>query len=193
MKKMASLLIVAVLLVCMAVPAFAASTGINDYEKKLINYVETAYVVDGKTITVPAEYITALENVFASVDVTEAQYNEIKGILDEALAYCKANNLTKLEDITAKNAAKTLLAYANKALGVVGYSVTASGSLSDKDHGLLTITDANGKVVAKLHPAVVTKTGADFSSAAFCGIAAVAVLTAAGVAVKKFRKDSDED
>lgn len=192
MKKMASLLIVAVLLVCMAVPAFAAS-GINDYEKKLINYVETAYVVDGKTITVPAEYITALENVFASVDVTEAQYNEIKGILDEALAYCKANNLTKLEDITAKNAAKTLLAYADKALGVVGYSVTASGSLSDKDHGLLTITDADGKVVAKLHPAVITKTGADFTSAAFCGIAAVAVLSAAGVALKKFRKDSDED
>lgn len=192
MKKMASLLIVAVLLVCMAVPAFATA-GVNDYEKKLINYVETAYVVDGKTITVPQEYITALENVFASVDVTEAQYNEIKGVLDEALAYCKANNLTKLEDITAKGATKTLLAYANKALGVVGYSVTASGSLSDKDHGLLTITDANGKVVAKLHPAVITKTGADFTSAAFCGIAAMAVLSAAGVALKKFRKDSDED
>lgn len=192
MKKMASLLIVAVLLVCMAVPAFATA-GVNDYEKKLINYVETAYVVDGKTITVPQEYITALENVFASVDVTEAQYKEIKGVLDEALAYCKANNLTKLEDITAKGATKTLLAYANKALGVVGYSVTASGSLSDKDHGLLTITDANGKVVAKLHPAVITKTGADFTSAAFCGIAAMAVLSAAGVALKKFRKDSDED
>lgn len=192
MKKMASLMIVAVLLVCMAVPAFATS-GINDNEKKIINYVETAYVVDGKTITVPQEYITALENVFASVDVTDAQYTEIKGVLDEALAYCKANNLVKLEDITAKNATKTLLAYANKALGVVGYSVTASGSLSDKDHGLLTITDADGKVVAKLHPAVITKTGADFTSAAFCGIAAIAVLSAAGVALKKFRKDTDED
>lgn len=192
MKKLASLMIAAVLLVCMAVPAFAAA-GINDYEKKLINYVETAYVVDGKTITVPQEYITALENVFASVDVTEAQYNEIKAVLDRALAYCKTNNLQKLEDITAKGATSTLLAFANEALGVVGYKVVASGSLSDADHGLLTIMAADGTVVAKLHPAVVTKTGADFTAAAFCGLAAVAVLSAAGVAVKKLRKDSDED
>ena len=85
MKKLASLLVVAVLLVVSMVPAFAAS-GINDYEKKLIDYVQTAYVVDGKTITVPQEYITALENVFTSVDLTEEQYNEIKAILDEALA-----------------------------------------------------------------------------------------------------------
>lgn len=62
MKKMASLLVVAALLICMAVPAFAA-TGINTYEEKLITYVKTAYVVDGTTISVPDEYVTALENI----------------------------------------------------------------------------------------------------------------------------------
>lgn len=201
MKKMASLLVVAALLICMAVPAFAA-TGINTYEEKLITYVKTAYVVDGTTISVPDEYVTALENIFSTVDLTEDQYNQIKGILDEALEYCKANNLVRLSDITEKKATNALLAYANKALGVVGYSVTASGSLADADHGLLTILDSEGKVVAKLHPAVtyskggqggtIAKTGADFTSAAFCGLAAVAVLSAAGVAVKKFRKDSDD-
>ena len=190
MKKMASLLVVAALLICMAVPAFAA-TGINTYEEKLITYVKTAYVVDGTTISVPDEYVTALENIFSTVDLTEDQYNQIKGILDEALEYCKANNLVKLSDITEKKATNALLAYANKALGV-----------ADADHGLLTILDSEGKVVAKLHPAVtyskggqggtIAKTGADFTSAAFCGLAAVAVLSAAGVAVKKFRKDSDD-
>lgn len=192
MKKLACLMVVAVLLAVSMVPAFAA-TGINDYEAKIIEYVKTAYVVDGVTITVPGEYITALENVCASVDVTEAQYNEIKAVLDEALAFCKSKKLTKLADITDTGSVKTLLDYANKALGVVGYSVVASGSLSDADHGLLTIMDANGNVVAKLHPAVVTKTGADYSSAAVCGVSALAVLAAAGVAVKKFRKESDED
>lgn len=64
MKKMASLLVVAALLICMAVPAFAA-TGINTYEEKLITYVKTAYVVDGTTISVPDEYVTALENIFS--------------------------------------------------------------------------------------------------------------------------------
>lgn len=191
MKKLASLLVVAVLLVVSMVPAFAAS-GINDYEKKLIDYVQTAYVVDGKTITVPQEYITALENVFTSVDLTEEQYNEIKAILDEALAFVKSKNLVKLEDITKTGSTKTLLGYAEDALAVVGYKLSTKGSLSDADHGLLIITDANGKVIAELHPAVVTKTGADFSSVAVLGLAAVAVLSVAGISVKRFRK-ADED
>lgn len=96
MKKMASLLVVAALLICMAVPAFAA-TGINTYEEKLITYVKTAYVVDGTTISVPDEYVTALENIFSTVDLTEDQYNQIKGILDEALEYCKANTLLSFQ------------------------------------------------------------------------------------------------
>ena len=192
MKKLASLMVAAVLLVVAMVPAFAA-TGVNDYEKKIIDYVQTAYVVDGKTITVPAEYITALENVFATVDVTEAQYNEIQKVLDDALAYVKAKKLVKLEDITATNSTKDLLDFANKALGVVGYSVVAEGSLADVDHGTITILDAAGNVVAKLHPAVVVKTGAEYSSAAFLGLASVAVLAAAGVSVKRFRKDSDAE
>ena len=69
MKKLACLMVVAVLLAVSMIPCFAAS-GINDCEQKIITYVKTAYVVDGKTITVPAEYITALENVFTKVDVT---------------------------------------------------------------------------------------------------------------------------
>ncbi len=192
MKKLACLMVVAVLLVVSMVPAFAAS-GINNYEKDLIEYVQTAYVVDGKTITVPAEYITALENVFTNVDVTEEQYKEIKAVLDEALAFVKSKNLQKLEDITATGSTKTLLEFGEKALSVVGYHLSTKGSLSDADHGLLIITDAAGNVVAELHPAIITKTGADFSSAAFGGVAALAVLAAAGVAVKRVRKESDED
>ena len=51
MKKMASLLVVAALLICMAVPAFAA-TGINTYEEKLITYVK------------PHTLLTALQSLF---------------------------------------------------------------------------------------------------------------------------------
>lgn len=192
MKKLVCLMVVAVLLAVSMIPAFAAS-GINDYEKKIIDYVQTAYVVDGKTITVPQEYITALESVCTNVDVTEAQYNEIKGILDEALAFVKSKNLLTLEDITKTGSTQTLLDYASKALAVVGLRLSTKGSLSDPDHGLLIITDANGNVIAELHPAVVTKTGADFTSAAVCGAAALAVLAVAGVSVKRFRKESDED
>ena len=85
MKKLACLMVVAVLLVVTMIPAAAA--GINDNEKKLIDYMKTAYVVDGVTITVGNDFFTALNNIFAadSVDVTDAQYHEIMGILGEAL------------------------------------------------------------------------------------------------------------
>ncbi len=194
MKKMASLMVAAVLLVVAMVPAFAAN-GINNNEKNLIKYVQTAYKVDGKTITVPQEYITALENVFSAetVDVTDAQYAEIKAILDEALSYVQSKKLVKLEDITATGSTEDLLKFAERALAVVDCKLATKGHLEDADHGLLIITDANGKVVAELHPAVVVKTGADYSSAAFLGLASVAVLAVAGASVKRFRKISDAE
>lgn len=200
MKKLACLMVVAVLLAVSMVPAFAAS-GINKNEQELLNYVKTAYVVDGVTITVPQEYFTALENVFASTDVTDAQYKEIKAILDEAFKFCKDKNLVNIEDITKTGSTETLLGYGRKALAVIGYTLATQGSLTDADHGLLIISDANGKVIAKLHPAivksatstgVVDKTGADYTSAVVCGAAAIAVLVAAGAAVKNFRKENED-
>lgn len=200
MKKLACLMVVAVLLAVSMVPAFAAS-GINKNEQEILDYIKTAYVVDGTTITVPQEYFTALENVFADVDMTDAQKTEIKGILDEGLAFCKSKKLVNVEDIEKTGSTLTLLGYAKRALAVLGYSLATEGKLEDADHGLLIITDANGKVVSKLHPAVVKngsssgvvdKTGADYTSAAVCGAFAIAVLATAGVAVKKFRKENED-
>lgn len=200
MKKLACLMVVAALLAVMMVPAFAAD-GINTNEQKIIDFVKTGYTVDGTTITVTNEYFTALEKVFATVDLTDAQYNEIKAILDEALAYVKANNLTEIEDIAKTNSTDKLLGYAEKAFAVIGYKIATEGSITDADHGTIIITDANGAVVVKLHPAIVKsstskgvikKTGADFSAAAVCGASAVAVLAAASVALKKFRKDNED-
>ena len=146
MKKLASLLVVAVLLVVSMVPAFAAS-GINDYEKKLIDYVQTAYVVDGKTITVPQEYITALENVFTSVDLTEEQYNEIKAILDEALAFVKSKNLVKLEDITKEGINAAMKAAASESFGYNEDQIVSSDVIGMRFGSLF---DATQTMVAKI-------------------------------------------
>ena len=199
MKKLACLMVVAVLLVVSMIPAFAAA-GINDYEQKIITFCKTAYVVDGYTITVPDEYFTVLENVFTKVDMTQAQYNQLKAILDKGLAFCKSKNLTEIEDITKTDSTDTLLGYIKEAIAVFGYTLTTQGSLTDADHGLLIIADPDGNVIAKLHPAIVkiknaavVKTGADYTAATVCGVSALAVLAAASVALKKFRKETDED
>lgn len=200
MKKLACLMVVAVLLVVTMIPAFA---GINDYEKKLTDYMKTAYVVDGQTITVGNEFFAKLDNFFASdsVDVTEAQYNEIMGILGEALKYCQSKKLVKIADIKKQGATQDLLDYAARALAVLGCTVSTDGHIADADDlksatAKLIVKDAAGNEVLNLNLEIVrtalAKTGADYSAAAVCGVAAVAVLATAGVAVRKFRKD-DED
>lgn len=200
MKKLACLMVVAVLLVVTMIPAFA---GINDYEKKLTDYMKTAYVVDGQTITVGNEFFAKLDNFFASdsVDMTEAQYNEIMGILGEALKYCQSKKLVKIADIKKQGATQDLLDYAARALAVLGCTVSTDGHIADADDlksatAKLIVKDAAGNEVLNLNLEIVrtalAKTGADYSAATVCGVSAVAVLAAAGVAVRKFRKD-DED
>ena len=184
MKKSISILLVFVLLFALAVPTFAA--GINSYEQKLINYVQTKYKTDKGTITVPKAYINAAENVCNTIDIAEAQYDEIISILDEAYAYVLKEKLVTMNDLKNNRAAQdVLLGYAEKALAVIGYTATA-----DRAKGLLIIKDADGKTVAELKPAIIVQTGAN--NIAIASFSAIAVLTAAGaVSVKKFRKEDN--
>lgn len=193
MKKIISIALVAVLLVAFAVPAFAA--GINANEQKLLDYVQTAYVVDGQTITVTADIMAQAKNAFNSdsIDVTDDQYKQITAILDEGLAYAKKNNLTKIADLQkSRVATETLLEYGRKAAKVLGCTIATKGYITDADHGLVIIYDAAGNKIAEFHPNLIAKTGASTTTMAICTLAAVSVLAVAGVSVKKFRK-VDED
>ena len=184
MKKSISILLVFVLLFALAVPTFAA--GINSYEQKLINYVQTKYKTDKGTITVPKAYINAAENVCNTIDITEAQYDEIISILDEAYDYVLKEKLVTMNDLKKNAAAQdVLLGYAEKALAVIEYTATA-----DRARGLLIIKDADEKIVAQLKPGIIVQTGAN--NVAIAAFSAIAVLTAAGaVSVKKFRKEDN--
>ena len=193
MKKILSIALVAVLLLAFAAPAFAA--GINANEQKLLDYVATAYVVDGQTITVTDDIMAQAKNAFNSdsIDVTDAQYKEITAILDEGLAYAKKNNLTKIADLQAsREHTENMLEYGRKAAKVLGCTVATKGYITDADHGLVIIYDANGNKIAEFHPNLIAKTGASTTTMAICTLAAVSVLAVAGVSVKKFRK-VDED
>jgi len=193
MKKILSIALVAVLLLAFAAPAFAA--GINANEQKLLDYVATAYVVDGQTITVTDDIMAQAKNAFNSdsIDVTDAQYKEITAILDEGLAYAKKNNLTKIADLQAsREHTENMLEYGRKAAKVLGCTVATKGYITDADHGLVIVYDANGNKIAEFHPNLIAKTGASTTSIAICTLAAASVLAVAGVSVKKFRK-VDED
>ena len=193
MKKVISIALVAILLLAFAVPVFAA--GINTYEQKLLDYVATAYVVDGQTITVTDDIVAQIKNALNSdaCDITEAQYKEITAILDKGLAYAKSKNLTTIAALQKDpEATDTLLEYGRQAAKVLGATIATSGRITDKDHGLVIIYSAAGKKVAEFHPNLIAKTGANYAVASACVLAAASVLAVAGVSVKKFRK-ADED
>jgi len=193
MKKIISIALVAVLLFAFAVPVLAA--GINSNEQKLLDYVATAYVVDGQTITVTSDIMAQAKNALNSdsIDVTDAQYKEITAILDEGLAYAKKNNLTKIADLQkSREHTENMLEYGRRAAAVLGCTVATKGYITDADHGLVIIYDANGNKIAEFHPNLIAKTGAPTTAIAVCTLAAAGVIAIAGVSVKKFRK-VDED
>lgn len=193
MKKIISIALVAVLLVAFAVPAFAA--GINANEQKLLDYVKTAYVVDGQTITVTDDIIAQAKNAFNSdsIDVTDAQYKEITAILDKGLAYAKSKNLTKIADLQKdREATQTLLEYGRQAAAVLGCTVATKGYITDADHGLVIIYDEAGNKIAEFHPNLIAKTGASPKTIAVCTLAAASVVAAAVFGIKKFRKADEE-
>lgn len=185
MKKTISILLVCMFLFALAVPAFAAG-GINTYEQKLINYVKTKYKTDKGVITVDKSYINAAENVANTIDLKEAQYNEIVAILDKAYAYVIENKLDDWNELKGDIAKQdVLLGYADEALAVIGYTLT-----TDRANNLLIIKDAAGKTVAALVPGIIVQTGADNTAVAV--VSAIAVLTvAAALGVKSFRKEDD--
>ncbi len=186
MKKTISILLVCVFLFALAVPTFAAGT-INTYEKKLIDYVKTKYKTDKGVITVDKKYINAAENLAINIDLDKAQYDKIVAILDKAYAYVIENKLDDWDELKGDIAKQdVLLGYADEALAVIGYTLTA-----DRANNLLIIKDADGNIVASLTPRIIiVQTGADNTAVAV--VSAIAVLTvAAALGVKSFRKEDD--
>lgn len=96
MKEMASLLVVAAILICMAVPAHLPQPA-STLMKKLITYVKTAYVVDGTTITVPDEYVTALENIFSTVDLMKISTTRSRAFSTRLLNTAKPTTLLSFQ------------------------------------------------------------------------------------------------
>ncbi len=189
MKKIISMTLVVILLFACAVPVFAA--GINSYEQKLLDFVQTGYVVDGTIITVTSDILAQAKNAFNSdsIDVTEDQYNQIVAILDEGLAYAKAHNLTTIKDLQdSRTDTEAMLEYGRKAAAVLNCTVATEGYITDADHGLVIIKDADGNAIAEFHPNLIAKTGVNTTAIAVSAAAAVVVIAVACVCVKKFRK-----
>lgn len=100
MKKLKCILMVAVMVLSMAVPTLAAELDAN--ETALLERLESLAVeVGGETVTVPAEYITQVENYLSSHDdlISDDTLEKLNAIIDNTVALAQENNATQFSDL----------------------------------------------------------------------------------------------
>ena len=178
-KGLLAFLLVALLTICAAFPAMAAS-GLNSNEEDLNNYFQQQ--VDSQAwlgSTLNAQYKSEAENALADseIDLDKAACDELKGAVDAVMKILKDNNVTSLSE--AKKYRSDYLAAVNPVAKKYNMEVAL-----DAKSGVATVTillpNGGSKVVASTKK-VVNQTG--FETVQTVVISAVIALAAAGAFV----------
>ena len=180
MKKLCAMVGCLILTAALSLTAVAANIDAN--EQKVLDKLEAGVTVSGKTVNLPAEYITMAENYLKRDDVslTAEQSNTIVGEIDKAAAFIKTAGVTDLNDLTGAQKT-TLLGYINAAADAAGVKVQI-----DSARKKITILDSKGAVIATVEPALKV-TGADSTALVAVSVAAVLLLVGCVAVAKKAR------
>ena len=175
-KGLLAFLLVALLTICAAFPAMAAS-GLNSNEEELNKYFQQQ--VDSQSwlgSTLNAQYKSEAENALADseIDLDKAACDELKGAVDAVMKILKDNNVSSLHE--AKQYREKYLAAVNPVAKKYKMEVALDAKTGE---ATVTIFDGNGgsKVVASTK-SVVNQTG--FSTAQTVVLSAVIAVAAAG-------------
>ena len=162
-----------------------AATGINANEKAVLDELKSKEALgkNGWSFFIPTEYVTAAENYFNTIDMTDAQKDTILGLIAEGKKIVKeqgdkANFTGKVYNLKTMEipAKEKVLELGQKACKEVGLTLTYS-STDDK----VIIKDAKG-VVAFENAPIVKTTGESFNVTSAVVITAISVVILAGVA-----------
>jgi hypothetical protein len=134
-KKTISVLLVAVLAVCLSVTAFAA---MDANSQRIIDELNKGLTLSsGKVVTLPAGSINAAEKYLSTYEgMTSEKADAIIGSLVAAEAIAKSSGVTDLSQLSASQKS-TILSLASEAAAQVGCHVSYAG-------GVITVTDPNG-------------------------------------------------
>ncbi len=184
MKKIICLVMVLTLAFSLCLTVNAA-TGINANEKAVLDALKSKEALgkNGWSFSIPTEYITAAENYFNTIDMTDAEKENILSFIEEGKKIIKeqgdkANFTGKVYNLKSMDAIakENVLELGKKACQEVDLTLTYSPA----DHKVI-IKDAKG-VVAFENTPVIKTTGEDFSVTSAVVITAVSVVVLAGVA-----------
>lgn len=176
MKKFLAILFALALVAMLPLTAFAA-TGINEYEKAVLDKLQTTIDLGSKgDYTIPQSYINTAKNYFAGdCDMSEAEAAAILACIEEGIAIIKEEgkkvsgstfNLSKLSE----GARNEILALGKEACAEIDLNLTYN-------KGKVVITEAGSTTPVFENSAVIKSTGSLFTvDAAFVCVAVVLCL-----------------
>ena len=175
MKKLFAILLTAVLLLVPCAIGASAEGALNSYEQEVITLLSGSITKNGATFKIPVEYVNQAKAYFLTIDMTEAQKNEIVGYINEGA------ELVRAQDSFPYAVKRQILELGQKACAVTGLNLVFNGATKN-----VVITE-NGTVVFE-NEAIVKSTGsADMTVAVAVSGIVLLVLGAAFVVAKKAR------
>lgn len=158
----------------------SAADGINSEEQAIIDTLKAGVSVEGKTVTVPGEYVNAAEKYFATegVEITADQAKVVNAQIDAAKAIIVENKVTDLTTID-KTVQDKILVNAKTAAAELGLTIEADYSAKT-----IVVKDKNGKVLVTAEK-VIKNSGDDFTSVLVMSGLIAMVLAGAGVVASK--------
>ncbi len=190
MKKIIVSLLSVVLLLTLTVLSVSAAGDINANEQRVLNKLTTVVQVGQSKIIIPTSYINQARNYFMTIDMSEAEADEIVKILDQGIAVGRAELeaagkngriLNNVNQMPYASKAK-ILSLGQQACAVINLTLT----YVPENNTVVITENATGKVVFDATPALKT-TGGNGSLVPLYVAAGVLVLAVAGAIVYKKR------
>ena len=168
---------------CASAPAFAA--GINDAEQRILDELHTTVTMNGAQKSLPAVYINQTENYLNTVELTDAQADQIIAGIEDTKAYLTSTGASNYKSMTDAQI-DTFFAKCQATVNPINLTITYAKSTQ-----VVSIVDANGTTVftQKLKgkdiddPSPIKPTGFDFGIPGVMAVAGIGILlvSAAGV------------
>lgn len=157
-----------------------AAGGIDANEQKVLDTLKAGVVVDGKTVTLDASYLTSAENYFMSdgVEMSDAQVTSVMTQIEAAKKVITENKITDLATMP-KKFQDQIIGYADAAAKEMGLTL-----VTDYSSKTITIKNKDGKVLMTAAK-VIKNTGDDYTSTLAISGAIALLLAGAGIEAAK--------
>ena len=155
MIEMKTLKKIAILMAMMMVVAAIFATKSAAFTKAdLYDYMTTKKDFTGTELIIRKSDKAKLESFFKKTEITDAQAEQIKGYIEQAVNYMNEDGAKSPNKVSTTEKKKRLLQFAKDAAAVLNMSVKYDASEERLD-----IYDANGKFIDSLYWGVEVKTG----------------------------------